>query len=218
MIKITQALLDEKFNEFNKKYFNGEVKKTSFVISHNRSRFGQFRPRTWTIEISTAWVRSERDYWNTLLHEMIHALVRQRHGVYAQSHGYEWKEIASDITRKTNGQYGVIQRVGGGQDKTILRSANVEKFVVFTDKYGKLSIGKYRDEDYVMKLKRLGAVMSGTTIYYLTSSDNELARFNFRKVNTRSVRWNYANMPLESIMSRSEVIRSEFYTKLSGVA
>lgn len=218
MIKITKELLTNWFADINPLYFNGELKAPNYVISNNRSRYGQFRPRTWTIEMSTAWVRSERDYYNTFLHELCHLYVRQKYGRYVQSHGYEWKEIANEITLKTNGRYGTIQRVGGGQDKTILRSTKAERFVVFTDAYGKLSIGKFRDEEYVNKLKRLGGVKSGTTMYLLVSEDVEMARYNMRKVNTRSVRWNYPRISFEEIMERSTLIRTEFYTKLKGVA
>ena len=90
MIKITKELLSIWFDKINEEFFNNELKKTNFVISHNTGRFGQFRPRTWTIEISTYWVRSERDYMNTLIHECCHCYVRQTYGHRVQSHGHEW--------------------------------------------------------------------------------------------------------------------------------
>ena len=124
MIKITKELLSEWFDEVNKEFFNNELRKTNFVITHNRGHFGQFRPRTWTIEISTYWVRSERDYINTLIHECSHCYVRQKYGIYAQSHGYEWKEVADRINRQMCGKYGTIQRLGGGQDNYVVRNAN----------------------------------------------------------------------------------------------
>lgn len=218
MIKITKELLNEWFDEFNAEFFNGELRKTSFVITNNVSRFGQFRPRTWTIEISTACVRTERDYKNTFIHECCHCYVRQKYGHRVQSHGYEWKEIANRINRQMCGKYGTIQRVGGGQDKSVIRDSNAEKFVAFTDYNGNSSIAKYRDDGYVAKLKRMGCIKSGTKIYYLVSSDNEMARYRFRKVNTNSVRWNYETMGFAEVLKRSDLIKEEDYTKLNKVA
>lgn len=218
MIKITKELLGEWFDKFNNEFFNGELRKTNFVISHNTGRFGQFRPRTWTIEISTHWVRSERDYANTLIHEMTHVMVRQTYGYRVQSHGYEWKEIANRINRQMCGKYGTIQRCGGGQDKYVVRTANAEKFLVFTDCYGKVGVAKYRDDAYVAELKRLGGVKSGTKMYYLVSDNVELARFKFRKSNARSINWQYTTFALNEILERGEVVKTEMYGELSKVA
>lgn len=218
MIQITKELLGVWFDEFNNEFFNGELRKTSFVISHNTSRFGQFRPRTWTIEISTHWVRSERDYKNTLIHECCHCYVRQKYGHRVQSHGYEWKEIANRINRQMCGKYGTIQRVGGGQDSYVVRNANAEKFLVFTDCYGKVAVAKYRDDAYIAKLKRLGGIKSGTEMYYLVSDNVDLAKVKFRKANARSVRWQYINFSLNEILNKGNVIKTEIYSKLNKVA
>ena len=218
MIKITKELLSTWFDKINEEFFNNELKKTNFVISHNTGRFGQFRPRTWTIEISTHWVRSERDYMNTLIHECCHCYVRQTYGCYVQSHGYEWREIANRINRQMGGKYGTIQRCGGGQDAYVVRSANAEKFIVFTDCYGKVAIAKYRDDAYIAKLKRLGAIKSGTEMYYFISDNVDLAEVKFRKANARSVRWQYVSFTLEEILNKGDVVKTEVYTELKKVA
>ena len=214
MIKITKTLLSEWFNKFNKEFFNDELRKPNFVVSHNHGYFGQFRPRTWTIEISTYWIRSERDYANTLIHECCHVYVRQNYGRFAQSHGYEWKEIANRINEKMQGKYGHIQRCGGGQDKYVVRNANVEKFIVFTSYKGKLSIAKYRDDAYVAKLKRLHCVQSGTNMYYVVSDNVDMALFKFRKANAHSINWNNTTMSLDDIMSKCDIIKVELFTEL----
>ena len=64
----------------------------------------------------------------------------------------------------------------------------------------------------------MGCIKSGTKIYYLVSSDNEMARYRFRKVNTNSVRWNYETMGLAEVLKRSDLIKEEDYTKLNKVA
>lgn len=218
MIKITKKLLSEWFDEVNKEFFNNELRKTNFVITHNRGHFGQFRPRTWTIEISTYWVRSERDYINTLIHECSHCYVRQKYGIYVQSHGYEWKEVADRINRQMCGKYGTIQRLGGGQDNYVVRNANAEKFIVFTDFNGNMGIAKYRDDTYVVRLKQMGCIKNGTRMYYLVSDNAELAKVKFRKANARSIYWQHIDFSLGEILDKSSLIKVEMYDGLKKVA
>ena len=218
MIKITKELLSIWFDKINEEFFNNELKKTNFVISHNTGRFGQFRPRTWTIEISTHWVRSERDYMNTLIHECCHCYVRQTYGPRVKSHGYEWKEVADRINQQMRGKYGTIQRCGGGQDAYVVRRANSEKFIVFTDYLGKFAIAKYRDDAYVEKLKRYGCVMSGTKMYYLISDDVDLANVKFRKTKSLSIHWQRVSFTLYEILNKGELIKTEMYGELKKTA
>lgn len=218
MIKITKKLLSEWFDEVNKEFFNNELRKTDFVITHNRGHFGQFRPRTWTIEISTYWVRSERDYINTLIHECSHCYVRQKYGIYAQEHGYEWKEVADRINKQMCGKYGVIQRLGGGQDNYVVRKTNAEKFIVFTDFNGNMGIAKYRDDTYVVRLKQMGCIKNGTRMYYLVSDNAELAKVKFRKANARSIYWQHIDFSLGEILDKSSLIKVEMYDGLKKVA
>lgn len=218
MIKITKKLLSEWFDEVNKEFFNNELRKTNFVITHNRGHFGQFRPRTWTIEISTYWVRSERDYINTLIHECSHCYVRQKYGIYAQEHGYEWKEVADRINKQMCGKYGVIQRLGGGQDNYVVRNANAEKFIVFTDCNGNMGIAKYRIDTYVVRLKQMGCIKNGTRMYYLVSDNAELAKVKFRKANARSIYWQHIDFSLGEILDKSSLIKVEMYDGLKKVA
>lgn len=217
MIKITKELLSRWFDKINKEFFNNELKKTNFVISHN-GHFGQFRPHTWTIEISTYWVRSERDYINTLIHECCHCYVSQKYGNRVQSHGYEWKEVADRINRQMCGKYGTIQRLGGGQDNYVVRNANAEKFIVFTDYCGKIAIAKYRNDTYVVRLKQMGCIKNGTRMYYLVSDNAELAKVKFRKANARSIYWQYIDFSIDDILDKSSLIKVEMYDSLKKVA
>lgn len=218
MIKITKELLSEWFDEVNKEFFNNELRKTDFVISHNNGRFGQFRPRSWTIEISTYWIRTERDYMNTLIHECCHCYVRQKYGYRVQSHGYEWKEVADRINRQMCGKYGTIQRCGGGQDNYVVRNANTEKFIVFTDFRGKIAIAKYRNDTYVVRLKLMDCIKNGTRMYYIVSDNAELAKVKFRKANARSISWQYIDFSLGEILDKSSLIKEEMYEVLKKVA
>ena len=220
MIKITKHLLSDWFKVANEKYFNGEIKKEpTYVISTNTSRYGQFRPRTWEIEITTAYIRSENAYKNTFLHELCHLYVREKYGAYVQSHGYEWKEVADRVTRLTKGKYGVIQRCGGYKETTYLRENNkVNHFVVFTDYNGHLSIAKYSDNEYVMKLKRLGCVKENTEMYYFISKDVRMADITLRKARASSVTWNISMFSMGEIKAMANLVDSELYQNFNKAA
>lgn len=220
MIKVTKQLLSEWFKVANEKYFNGEIEREpSYVISTNKSRYGQFRPRTWQIEITTAFIRSENAYKNTFLHELCHLYVRQKYGLHVQSHGYEWKAVAERVTRLTMGKYGIIQRCGGFYETTYLRdNKKMNNFIVFTDKDGELSIGKYSDIEYVMKLKRWNCIKDNTTMYYFTSDDVRMAEIKSRKARARSVSWSYSRYTLGELKAMCNLIDTELYQKMRETA
>lgn len=213
MIKITKQLLSEWFKIANEKYFNGEIKREpTYVISNNKSRFGQFRPRTWEIELTTAFVRSENGYKNTFLHELCHLYVRQEYGPYAQSHGYEWKSIADRVTSLTHGKYGIIQRCGGYKEDTNLRNnTKTYHFVVFTDYKGHLAIAKYSNIEYIYNLKRTKCVKENSTIYYFSSNDVRMAKISFRKPNTRYIYWDFSPYSLGEINTMATLLNTEHY-------
>lgn len=108
MFKVTRKYISNKFDEFNRDLFNGEIRKTHLVVGNNECFLGQFRPKTWTIEISKYWERTEAQYLNTLLHEMAHVYVRQKYGHLVMPHGDEWKSMVEVIGKKTNAAYGAI--------------------------------------------------------------------------------------------------------------
>lgn len=220
MIKITRELLSNWFKEFNRLYFDGEIKREpKYITSTNKSRYGQFSPRQWTIEISTAYVRSERDYINTFLHELCHVYVREKYGTHVQSHGYEWKSIAEVVTNRTYGKYGIIKRVGGGLDKSVLRKANgASKYIVFTDFNGRLSISKYSNEEYVRELIAKGGVMDGTEIRYYISSNVDMETLKARRTNCRYLRWSYSRWSLDEIDKMATLVSKNIYHKFNRAA
>ena len=213
MIKITKELLSDWFKTANEKYFNGEIKREpTYVISNNKSRFGQFRPMTWEIELTTAFVRSENAYKNTFLHELCHLYVRQEYGPYTQSHGYEWKSIADRVTSLTRGKYGIIQRCGGYDEDIQLRNnTKTYNFVVFTDYKGHLAIAKYCDIEYVYKLKREKCIKENSTIYYFSSNDARMANISFRKANARRIYWEISPYPIGKIKDMANLLDTEHY-------
>lgn len=220
MIKITKQLLSEWFKVANKKYFNGEIEKEpKYVITTNKSRYGQFRPCTWEIEITTAFVRSENGYKNTFLHELCHLYARQKYGAYIQPHGYEWKEIADRVTRLTKGKYGVIQRCGGYSEHTYLRENNkMSNFVVFTDYTNHFAIAKYSDMEYIVRLKRAKGVKENTTIYYFMSDDSRMAPLTLRRARAKHIAWSYTKYSFDEIKSMCKLVDQELYKNFNQAA
>lgn len=215
MIKITKSLLSRWFKVANTKYFNNEIEKEpDYVISTNKSRFGQFScgPNMYSIEISTAYICSERDYMNTFLHELCHLYVRQKYG-RVQSHGKEWKYVANLITMRTKGKYGIIQRVGGHQDKCVLRGkCKVSNFVIFTDYTGRFAVAKYNNAAYPTKLKKMGAVLNNTKMYYIQSDNKEMAEMKLRSANARGIYWTYPKkFTLDELLNMSRLVNTETY-------
>lgn len=79
-MKITKAWLHIRHKEFNKKYFNGKLTLPLFEITNVKGYLGLFtraNGRISTICISNKFDRTERDFCQTLLHEMIHQYIRE---------------------------------------------------------------------------------------------------------------------------------------------
>ena len=85
---LTLQFIETNFNVFNKKYFGNKLIKPTFKITNTKNTLGQC---SWTnswkgcerikinyvIKISKYYDRTEKDYCNTLIHEMIHLYIRQ---------------------------------------------------------------------------------------------------------------------------------------------
>lgn len=213
MIKITKELLSDWFKKFNRLYFNGEIKREpNYVITKTTSLLGMFRPSKWTINISTAYIRSERNYINTFLHEMCHLYVREKYGHYVQHHGIEWKEVADMITMRTGGKYGTIQRVNGGIDNDVLRDTNeISKYVVFVDYKGHLAIAKYGSENYVDELIKVGGVMNNTEIRYYISINVEMNSLIKRSANCKNIRWSRSKWTIEELNNMATLVSKTMY-------
>lgn len=112
-MKLTQEWIKEQFVRFNGDYFGGALPRPRFGISHGRTRLGTltFRwkevrngllptqvkrvPHSHVIRLSDYYEQSERDYQNTLLHEMIHLYISVNLIEDTSSHGKvftEWME------------------------------------------------------------------------------------------------------------------------------
>lgn len=95
---ITRNILTQWHNEFNEEYFGGKLSMPSFIIKTNTSRqLGCFKGGTNTISISIYYDRSEFEFKNTFIHEMIHQW--QWETYRDVNHGYTFKTMAERINR-----------------------------------------------------------------------------------------------------------------------
>lgn len=81
---LTIKFIEDSFKRFNEEFFNGTLRKPAFKIMHTKSLLGQCawkreqgRPMRYCIRISDYYKRDEKQYQNTIIHEMIHLFIRQ---------------------------------------------------------------------------------------------------------------------------------------------
>ena len=100
-MELTIDFIKERFNRFNAEYFSNRLVTPCFEISHCRRSLGDFRnARTYyRIRLSDYYVRSERDFEQTILHEMIHLYQSQTKSSDLK-HGKTFKKVASFINNK----------------------------------------------------------------------------------------------------------------------
>lgn len=106
---LTTTYLEQKFNEFNSAYFKGELNMPTLVIFKSKRLNGQY---SWkynlkgeliksVIRISNYYKRSEFDFCNTLIHEMIHLYIRQNNIKDTRPHhGRVFYSIANRINKE----------------------------------------------------------------------------------------------------------------------
>ena len=111
---LTIEYIRRRFHEYNEAYFNGELKEPAFTIDTVKSFLGQCQwkkdgngVKKYTIRISDYYQMSERNYCETLLHEMIHLFIRQNglkdtrthHGAIFYKYANFLKDYGWDINR-----------------------------------------------------------------------------------------------------------------------
>ena len=103
---LTTSFIAENFDRFNKAYFNGTLQTPDFEVIHRKSRLGEYHWKYGfngsliesVIRISDMIDRTETDYQNTIIHEMIHLYIRQnRIKDTRPHHGRVFNSIADRI-------------------------------------------------------------------------------------------------------------------------
>lgn len=102
-MKLTIEYLENKFHIYNAKYFYGVLRIPMFKIICSSNRLGYMGVKVnnnsdgsiskkYTIAISKYYKRNEKEYDNTLIHEMIHLYIDQQNIKDTSSHGKIFKQ------------------------------------------------------------------------------------------------------------------------------
>ena len=109
-MEITLNYIERAFNKYNAIYFNNELKRPIFELFKSKTTLGQFCVKnahyarfggvpTIKIRISNYYNREEKDFDNTIIHEMIHQWVHQNNIKDTSSHGKYWLCVARRINK-----------------------------------------------------------------------------------------------------------------------
>ena len=110
---LTTDILRTWFRQFNTDYFGSELPMPRIVLSKARTRLGTMACKCthrlmkrvytdFTIRISTYYECTEREFQETLLHEMIHYYIMYKHIPDTSSHGKVFREMM----HRLNSRYG----------------------------------------------------------------------------------------------------------------
>lgn len=102
---ITIDWIARNFNKFNRQYFNSELPTPRFIVVDTRQMLGQCGAKNWRalrpdfyIKMSNHFDRSEYQFQNTLIHEMIH-LYFQSKRMWNVRHGREFQMMARSFDK-----------------------------------------------------------------------------------------------------------------------
>lgn len=100
-MELTTQFIKTNFDKFNLEYFNGELTTCKFLVMSNKSRLGYYHKGKRLIAISNRYARTEREYQETIIHEMIHAYIHQK-GIKDTNthHGKVFYSIADRINKQ----------------------------------------------------------------------------------------------------------------------
>ena len=130
--------MEEWFQKFNHDYFSGKLPLPRLALSMSRTRLGSMACKRrvrkgrkeyydYSIHISNYYDRSERQYQNVLLHEMIHEYIAYSRQKDTSAHGVIFRGMMDNLNRKYGWEMTVMTStrrtaVAGGipQDRTYL--------------------------------------------------------------------------------------------------
>lgn len=92
---LTIAYIEQKFDLYNDLYFNGELITPNFEIINDKKQLGCLQSKylyhnermDYTLKVSRYYDRTEKQYDNTIIHEMIHLYIAQNHIIDNGAHG-----------------------------------------------------------------------------------------------------------------------------------
>ncbi len=106
-MELTINYIRESFNKYNELYFNNDLEMPKFRITHSKRTLGQLSIRksyynsdkVHTISVSDYYDRTEKQYDNTIIHEMIHLYISQNDIIDNGSHGRRFKAECERINK-----------------------------------------------------------------------------------------------------------------------
>lgn len=141
-MELTVDYLLKKHAEFNKDYFDEQLSTPLIRIKTNRTYNGLYNMEgsISAITISDYYKRTERDFCNTLLHEMIHQLIREKKIRDNRSHGKVFYKYARFIN-----QYGWnIKRCNSTEGYEVNdKYKTTYHLALFKDGYGRYFVMRY---------------------------------------------------------------------------
>ena len=110
-MEITEEIIEEKFKEYNKEYFNNELPKPKFGLLKTYRTCGYFsckkiigkrKLKGQRIDISVYYDWDEDELKNVIIHEMIHYYLAHKHIDNELTHGEAFTDMANDFNEKYN--------------------------------------------------------------------------------------------------------------------
>lgn len=100
MMTLTLQWMKENFDKYNNLYWDGKLKTPTFQIVSTRCTNGAYRysKEGGFLKLSNYHKNTEKEFANTLIHEMIHAYIRQNHlAALGDHHGEVFQKEAARL-------------------------------------------------------------------------------------------------------------------------
>lgn len=180
---LTTLTMNHWFDEYNEKYFDGELIRPIFQIKKTKSYLGKAFCIQNKVILSTYLDRTEFEYQNTFIHEMIHLWQWMKY--HHANHGYTFKKKAAEI----NEDGWKIQRCSAtnGAQPTIMKKNTI--YVATFNHLNRNCFSKINDK-YCYSAYKKFAKSKGVTNVKLYRCDNSVALDRYPSI-TKSTRYFY---------------------------
>ena len=138
-MEITEKLVKEKFEFFNRQIFGGKLPMPRIGLSRARTFLGActFKTRRgllgkktrydFAIRISTMFDMSETEFEDTLIHEMIHYYIGVNQIEDTSAHGQKFRSMMADINSRFGRRINISHRSEGDKGKASAEGVAVQR-------------------------------------------------------------------------------------------
>lgn len=181
--EVTENWLKSNHEFFNDMLFNGKLKIPNFEFNKRKSSLGLYK-NTSTIFISTYFDRSEQDYMETLVHEMLHQYIYEVLKNYYERHGYIFKSHCNrinNILKKEGFNFSIWTHC----TTKLIDNKKVERNVIVVDK-GNDTLRVIFSTDGTMNniVSQIKENDSNCYLHFYKTSSNDFSNYrNSRKYN-----------------------------------